>query len=362
MPSTKLSVPKGIPFVLSIPEAENPPLLSLIIPVWNGGEYFKILTDNICQQLEKYPELQDKMEVIMSLDEPSDGSDKVAEEAAGKFPGIIKTVPHKNTGLVGNRNIGMQLAQGKYLIWADHDDSFKDGAFSRIIELLEQHEPDILAFHANLIDKNGKHIQYTPLVPEGTHTGAEHILAGGIGYGTIWDLAIKNELIRNFDLYPLKYWLSEDYTIRIRALMASTRVVGVNECFYSWRLAGESASHNDKANQKYFDAKIFYLIHHLNNSRIKDKKDYKAWNTVFFRALRAAMAIKFRTQSKLYGIDNSRARMRFFFKVWLKRFGFPKDSSAWKVIFIYSLLPCSSHIGKLVTALRKHKILKVPGM
>ncbi|MDE6234530.1 MAG: glycosyltransferase [Muribaculaceae bacterium] len=360
MPSTTICNPRGIPFKLSKSELSFRPILSLVIPVYNGGIWFKRLIENICLQLDKDKDLENKIEVILSIDAPTDGSDNIALEASYKYPAIIKSILHDNVGLVGNRNIGMQLAQGEYIIFADHDDLFSENAFSKIIGFLEKYNPDILCFRARVIDGDDKHLQFAPKVPEGLHSGRDHILMGGLGFGTIWDLAIKNELIRKNNLYSLKYWLSEDWTLRVNALMIADKVLGVNDTLYQWRQAGESASHNAKANQKYFEAKIFYLINHLNTAQINNIHDYKAWNIIFLQEIRYIMAVMFRSKLKLNGLKIGISRTRFFFRHWLKKFGKPKDITSLKIIGGILLLPYAGHIGKLVMILRKIRLMRIP--
>ena len=92
------------------------PKVSIIIPVYNAGRFFeKCLTSLIDQTLRE-------IEIILVLDCPTDGSNKVAEEFATKDNRIklIYNEENLHTGL--SRNKGMAIAQGEYIGFHDHDD------------------------------------------------------------------------------------------------------------------------------------------------------------------------------------------------------------------------------------------------
>lgn len=145
-----------------------------------------------------------------------------------------------------------------------------------------------------------------------------------------------------------------------KTLIIADKVLGVNDTLYQWRQAGESASHNAKANQKYFEAKIFYLINHLNTAQTNNIHDYKAWNIVFLQEIRYIMAVMFRSELNLNGLKTGISRTRFFFRHWLKKFGKPKDITSLKIIGGILLLPYAGHIGKFVMILRKIRLMRIP--
>lgn len=102
------------------------PKVSVIIPVHNAGHYFeKCLTSLVNQTLRE-------IEIILVIDCPTDGSDKVGEEFAARYDNI-KLIYNENnihTGL--SRNKGMAIAQGEYIGFHDHDDYSEPEIYERL--------------------------------------------------------------------------------------------------------------------------------------------------------------------------------------------------------------------------------------
>lgn len=92
------------------------PLVSVIVPIYNAGEYLHKCLDSLVNQ-----SLRD-IEIIVVLDCPTDGSDKIVEEFAAK-DSRIKIVSNKENQHIGkSRNVGLKFARGKYIGFCDHDD------------------------------------------------------------------------------------------------------------------------------------------------------------------------------------------------------------------------------------------------
>jgi GT2 family glycosyltransferase len=92
----------------------NPqPLLSVIIPNWNGE---KFLTD--CIDSLKRQTFHD-FETILVDNGSTDGSAEFAEERYGDFIRIIRN--RENLGFTGGNNVGIQAARGKYIVLLNND-------------------------------------------------------------------------------------------------------------------------------------------------------------------------------------------------------------------------------------------------
>jgi len=92
------------------------PKISVIVPVYNAGIHFDKCLKSLVNQTLK------EIEIILVLDCPTDGSDKVAEKyaAADSRIKLIYNNESLHTGL--SRNKGMRTASGKYIGFLDHDD------------------------------------------------------------------------------------------------------------------------------------------------------------------------------------------------------------------------------------------------
>lgn len=91
------------------------PALSIIIPVYNKGNYLaKCLTSVIDQSYKN-------LEVILI----NDGSTDNSEEIAQRYQIIdqrIKVYTFPNSGVSAARNRGIAVAQGEFILFIDADD------------------------------------------------------------------------------------------------------------------------------------------------------------------------------------------------------------------------------------------------
>ena len=91
------------------------PLVSVIMPVYNPGRYFRAAVDSVLAQT-----LTD-FELLLIDDGSADGSGAVCDEYAARDPRV--RVKHgRNGGICASRNAGLDLACGEWLAFCDHDD------------------------------------------------------------------------------------------------------------------------------------------------------------------------------------------------------------------------------------------------
>lgn len=92
-------------------------LISIIIPVHNSEKYIHRCLNSISHQLYK------NWELILIDDGSTDGSGIICEEYAKKDE-RIKVIHQSNQGVSVARNSGLDIAQGKWVIFCDSDDEF----------------------------------------------------------------------------------------------------------------------------------------------------------------------------------------------------------------------------------------------
>lgn len=123
------------------------PVVSVIIPVYNQEKYLRECLDSVCNQ-----SLQN-IEVICVNDGSTDNSREILEIYA-KQDSRIHILSQKNQGAGAARNLGMQVARGKYLSFLDSDDIFEPLMLETMVRAIEKDEADVLVcrtdrFHTN---------------------------------------------------------------------------------------------------------------------------------------------------------------------------------------------------------------------
>ena len=110
------------------------PIVSVVIPCYNYGEYLEEAVDSALGQT-----LQDSEVIVVD-----DGStDSLTMEVLAKLDRPRTRVIHQaNTGLPGARNAGIGVATGRYICCLDADDALEETYLEKTVTLLESH-PDI---------------------------------------------------------------------------------------------------------------------------------------------------------------------------------------------------------------------------
>lgn len=125
------------------------PKISIIVPVYNSAAYLEKCLNSLINQTLK------EIEIILILDCPTDGSDKVAESFATKDQRIklIHNSANLHTGL--SRNKGIEAAQGEYIGFHDHDDFSETTMYKRLYDEVKKHDLDVARCNFKCIYPNG---------------------------------------------------------------------------------------------------------------------------------------------------------------------------------------------------------------
>ncbi|HEV7239606.1 MAG TPA: glycosyltransferase family 2 protein [Thermoanaerobaculia bacterium] len=107
------------------------PLVTIGVPVYNGGEPLRRALDAILAQ--EYPNL----EIIISDNASTDQSPAIIREFMTRREGTRMVRQKQNIGASGNFEFLMREARGKYFFWASCDDYWHPQFVSRNVALLE---------------------------------------------------------------------------------------------------------------------------------------------------------------------------------------------------------------------------------
>ena len=111
-------------------EIANPPFVSIVMAVKNGGQIMRQALDSILGQ-----SFQDFEFIIIN-----DGStDETLEVLAEYHDDRIRIFSQENQGLSRSLNRGLQLARGKYIARQDHDDISLPERLQKQVQYLELH-------------------------------------------------------------------------------------------------------------------------------------------------------------------------------------------------------------------------------
>jgi glycosyltransferase involved in cell wall biosynthesis len=114
--------------------------ISVIVTVFNTGERLREIVNSLDAQ--SLP--ADEFEVLLVDDGSTDDTLALARELAASRPNVVvETIP--NSGWPGRpRNVGIDLARGEYVFFADHDDRFGPRALERLYDSARANRSDIV--------------------------------------------------------------------------------------------------------------------------------------------------------------------------------------------------------------------------
>lgn len=115
----------------------DPPMLSVIVPVYNAESFLSRCLDSLLRQT--YPHL----EIICVNDGSTDGSAAILDAYAAK-DSRVKVIHKENAGVSVARNRGLALAKGDIIGFCDADDAYVPGALERVVALFESAECEIV--------------------------------------------------------------------------------------------------------------------------------------------------------------------------------------------------------------------------
>lgn len=131
-----------------MPEA---PLVSIVIPVYNGADFLREAIDSALAQT--FPDV----EVIVVDDGSDDGGETAA--VARSFGDRIRYFRQENGGVASALNAGIREMRGRYFSWLSHDDVYLPGKIaSQVAEISRQ--PGETALYADYyrVDAAGKRV------------------------------------------------------------------------------------------------------------------------------------------------------------------------------------------------------------
>lgn len=135
------------------------PLVSIIIPVYNGANFLAQAIDSALSQT------YDNIEILVINDGSTDNG--ATEQIALSYGNKVRYFNKRNGGVSSALNLGIEKMQGEYFSWLSHDDLYEPEKIKKQIEVLQglpDHNKTIIICADRLIDVNGKSIfhPYTP--------------------------------------------------------------------------------------------------------------------------------------------------------------------------------------------------------
>ncbi len=224
---------------------------SVIIPVYNVEKYLRECIDSILSQSF------DDYEIILVNDGSTDSSPAICDEYVKK-DSRVKVIHKENGGASVARNIGTDIAIGKYILYLDSDDYISDKEF--FAELYKKAEAgnDVIIYKFKKYFEDEKRFgkcQYAFPEFEQQKTLAEktnYLVKTDSFYCAGWSKAIRSEIIKNNNIRFLEGIVGEDQEWYYRVLEHVKTIGGIDKDFIVYRQHANSVTSTNNI-KKIFD-------------------------------------------------------------------------------------------------------------
>lgn len=217
--------------------------VSLIIPIYNAAEYLQQCLDSVTAQT-----VFSRMQVLLIDDGSTDASPEICDVYAQKYTNIYVT-HRRNAGVSAARNIGLELAVGKYAAFADADDLLLPDMIECLLEAAERTGAQMTFCDYIIESAYGEDIQRFPF-PQNEAFGRDTVVRYMMekeNFNTLCDKLLLLEPIRAHALrLTVGRRFGEDREFVLHYLQICDTLVYVPNAAYFYRYVPTSAIHRKK--------------------------------------------------------------------------------------------------------------------
>ena len=222
----------------------NRPFFSILIPVYNVEKYLSTCLESVLRQsFTDY-------EIILVDDGSEDSSGQICDEYAACYPDRIRVHHKPNQGQLSARVAGLQFANGHYICFLDSDDCWIDNILSRLYEIIQNTNSDVIMFDWKLINTNGEVLSATepPLFIRTGILDKETVFERMLSTSRLNSLCKKCCKYELFDIdsdYSNLYKIQngEDMIQSLPIMYQASTFYYLNEALYLYRINTSSITH-----------------------------------------------------------------------------------------------------------------------
>lgn len=248
----------------------NSPLVSIVLPTYNGSRYLREAIDSCLAQT--YP----NFELILVDDCSTDATPDIIAEYASRDP-RIRAIRHEvNRKLPQALNTGHAAARGEYLTWTSDDNRYLPRALQEMIRFLEDHRSVALVYtDCVLIDEKGDYLRDFPAQPPSRLAYVD----------TLACFLYRRTMYETLGGYDAEMFLAEDYEYWLRAYR-QFELAPLHQVLYEYRWHNESLtkSANRLAIRTNAERALRRHLPHLRRSLPQDRA--RGWTVCAANAVR----------------------------------------------------------------------------
>lgn len=227
----------------------NKAVVSVIVPVYNVKEYLDECIKSVIHQSFK------NIEIIIVNDGSSDGSKDVCDKYTNDSR--VKVIHKENGGLSSARNVGIQMAGGKYLLFIDSDDYIHPEMIETLVNGIIKDKSDIAVCEYTIDEKM---LGFTKRPDNSKNISSEEAIRLMLRQKVFTHVAVcklfSRELFSDIR-FPVGK-LYEDYAVMYKVFGKTSRVTLIERKLYYYRQ--REGSIQKKVTKKNFSDELEYAL------------------------------------------------------------------------------------------------------
>lgn len=224
--------------------------VSVIVPVYNGGENLYSLNDSLVNQTYK------DIEIIYINDGSKDNSLEILQSFAQRDE-RIKVINQINMGGSAARNTGLMEATGEYLYFCDADDYVELTAIEKLYHTATVENSDIVICNYRDVSPTGEIIRENKtasiFIGHNTKENKEILFLKP----AVWNKLIKKSLFTDNNIVFKDTRIGQDLSTTLRLFIKAQNIVGIDSILYNYVL-------HDNTISRSYDMRILDTIKALN--------------------------------------------------------------------------------------------------
>lgn len=204
------------------------------MPVYNSGEYLKTAVESILSQSLR------EIELILVDDGSTDGSSERCDEYARNDCRIV-VIHQRNGGICAARNAALEIAQGEYIGFSDHDDEYSPGQIQDNYERIVKSGADIIKFGSqevitvgdNVVRNIDRAFTDTVLTQEVVRQNFWKLWRGRV-MNCCWDTLFRRDFLKKNDIRFNTYFKagSEDFDFLWHCIGCGAKIELSSKVYY----------------------------------------------------------------------------------------------------------------------------------
>lgn len=223
---------------------EESPLVSIIVPIYNVGQYIEKCIKSIMNQD------CENIEIILVNDGSTDDSGAIVDRIAQTDSRVI--VIHKSNGGVSSaRNSGLDAAKGEYVLFVDGDDYVEPDYVSYFVRLVSQNGCDVAMSRNNYSEDVMNQVEEDSIMLLDSETVIEQIYLGKI-FVAVWNKIYRRTFLNQNNLrFNPEIWYGEGMLFNIECLQYTDTVALGEKRVYHQVFNPNSAMRNFNLESNY---------------------------------------------------------------------------------------------------------------